>query len=299
MDIFSQLLSWSSVRGVLDVRCHFGSPWEIVHTDASPGEVPFHILVSGEAELQQGSGPAVPLGSGDIVLFPQGAAHRIHDTAEGKKPVSAIFRQGSFLQIAENQGKGARADVLCGRFLMASQSSQLLMHGLSERIVIKGAELSGALPGLIELMREEAAQQGPGSQALLDLLSAALFTMICRVLAGSGMQAGLLIAAQNIRLQPALQAMMGSPQEPWTLDSLAALCHLSRATFVRQFTQLAGESPGKILSSLRMALAARLLKQQQKPVSIIGEAVGYQSTAAFIRVFRDAYGMTPAQWRKQ
>ena len=123
--------------------------------------------------------------------------------------------------------------------------------------------------------------------------------MICRVLAGSGMQAGLLIAAQNNRLQPALQAMMGSPQEPWTLDSLAALCHLSRATFVRQFTQLAGESPGKILSSLRMALAARLLKQQQKPVSIIGEAVGYQSTAAFIRVFRDAYGMTPAQWRKQ
>ncbi|MFM0145863.1 helix-turn-helix domain-containing protein [Paraburkholderia sp. RL18-085-BIA-A] len=41
----------------------------------------------------------------------------------------------------------------------------------------------------------------------------------------------------------------------------------------------------------------RKLAQTRLSVAEIGEAVGYQSEAAFQRVFKRQVGMTPAQWR--
>ncbi|MGN6315626.1 helix-turn-helix domain-containing protein, partial [Trinickia sp.] len=41
----------------------------------------------------------------------------------------------------------------------------------------------------------------------------------------------------------------------------------------------------------------RKLAQTGMSVAEIGEAVGYQSEAAFQRVFKRQVGMTPAKWR--
>jgi AraC family transcriptional activator of mtrCDE len=108
---------------------------------------------------------------------------------------------------------------------------------------------------------------------------------------------GLLALAGRPRLQAAVSAMFESPGKPWTLDQFAALCNMSRATFVRQFQEAIGRSATDVLTEVRMTIAGRMLLESTTPVGDIGETVGYQSEAAFQRVFKKQIGVTPARWR--
>ena len=72
---------------------------------------------------------------------------------------------------------------------------------------------------------------------------------------------------------------------------------MSRATFVRHFQDKLGRSATDLLTDIRMSLAANELKKLTMSTAAVAESVGYQSVAAFRRVFIDRMGTTPAQWR--
>lgn len=139
----------------------------------------------------------------------------------------------------------------------------------------------------------------PGSNAILNALSAALFTLTLRA-ASEAEQApeGLLAVAGNARLAPAISAMFGDPARAWRLPELADLCGMSRATFMRHFQGRLGCSAADLLTDIRMSLAANALKRSGTSTEAVADAVGYQSVAAFRRVFTDRIGMTPGQWRR-
>ena len=59
-----------------------------------------------------------------------------------------------------------------------------------------------------------------------------------------------------------------------------------------------GETVGEFINRYRMENVARLLKTTDDPVAIIGEMSGIPSRATLARLFRDAYGMTPSEYRK-
>lgn len=339
MDLLSRLLSLMPVAGRIDVRCHFGAPWAVAHDQAGVREIPYHVLLSGEAVLEDGNGPPLTIRAGDIVLFPRGAAHKLHD-GSGKKPRPIQMRETPTLKIKENKGTGPAMDLLCGTFVVASVQDRLLRDHLPDRLVVRVGTLqalarAGAanrvaddaaegtaddatgdatdeaagiitvadaaatpLARLVDLMRDEAVEERSGARALLDYLSGALFAMTLRFASESDAPPqGLLALARHARLQPALAAMFDRPQEPWTLPSLAALCNMSRATFVRHFEESVGRSASDLLTEVRMTLAARQLVQTDLSTAAIGEAVGYRSEAAFQRAFKQQMGMTPSKWR--
>ena len=313
MDLLSRVLSLIPVSGRLDVRCHFGSPWAIAQDNAAVREIPYHVLLSGEAVLEHGGGPSEPLKAGDIVLFPTGAAHRIHD-GSGRQPAPPLERRDASLVVMENEGSGARADILCGRFLIGAVPDRLLREHLPGRLVVRSADNAGAslngssdaagsvagtrLTRLIGLMREESVDEGPGSEALVNHLSAALFALTLRFASGSLQPPhGLLALAARPRLQPAISAMFDAPEKPWTLDQLASLCNMSRATFVRQFQDVIGRSATDMLTDIRMTLAGHKLVESSLGGAEIGEMVGYQSNAAFQRIFKRLIGVTPSRYR--
>jgi AraC family transcriptional activator of mtrCDE len=73
---------------------------------------------------------------------------------------------------------------------------------------------------------------------------------------------------------------------------------MSRATFVRHFQDKLGRSAIELLTDIRMSLAANELKKPSMTTEAVAESVGYQSVAAFRRVFTDKMQMTPGQWRR-
>ncbi|SDJ10148.1 transcriptional regulator, AraC family [Paraburkholderia steynii] len=315
MDLLSRFLSLMPVSGRVDVRCHFGAPWAIEEGPAGVREIPYHVLLSGCAVLEDGNGPPEHLAAGDIIVFPTGSPHRIHD-GSGAQPVPVTERRNIMLTVAENSGTGDTADILCGRFLLGAVPDRLLRDHLPSRLVVRsGAHTTlngdpaanGEQPGgvagsrlarLIQLMREEATDECPGSETLVNHLSAALFALTLRFASEAAHPPhGLLALAGRPRLQAAVSAMFESPGKPWTLDQFAALCNMSRATFVRQFQEAIGRSATDVLTEVRMTIAGRLLLESTTPVGDIGETVGYQSEAAFQRVFKKQIGVTPARWR--
>lgn len=308
LDWLSRLLEIVSVRGYLELRCLYRAPWTIDQYEPLSGEVRYHILLSGSAVVEDpGGGPPQQLRAGDVLLVPRGAPHKLHD-GSGAAALSPAHKRATLnLTISENFGTGDRADLLCGRFILAPQHERLLRDYLPLRLVVRTSHRGSGqesasneqLRRLVELMRDESAADRFGGRAMLNALSTALFALILRAASESRETAsGLLTLAAHARLAPALTALFQEPAHAWTLPQLAQLCHLSRATFARQFQEQLGRSASDLLTDIRMTLAANELSKPSMSTGAVADRVGYRSEAAFQRVFKHRMGVTPAQWRR-
>jgi AraC family transcriptional activator of mtrCDE len=308
-DWLSRLLDLVPVSGRVEHRCFFGAPWQLGLERSAPGQIPYHIILAGSATLDDPEGgPRRRLKAGDILLLPQGSAHRLHD-GSGMTPAPARQRHGPTITIDENEGMGERLDMLCGRFEVAPAHERLLRSYFPKQVVVSAAEGSAAaaragtkaqLASLVGLMRVESAEENLGGHAMLNGLSAALFTLTLRLASeASDAPTGLLALAANPRLAPALGALFNRPEKRWTLPALAALTSMSRATFIRQFQQRLGRSAIDLLTDVRMTLAANALRDPSLSTGAVADRVGYQSEAAFQRAFKQFTGMTPARYRRE
>lgn len=59
-----------------------------------------------------------------------------------------------------------------------------------------------------------------------------------------------------------------------------------------------GETVGDFITRYRLEHVTRLLKTTDEPIAIIGELSGIPNRATLARLFRNAYGMTPTEYRK-
>ena len=59
-----------------------------------------------------------------------------------------------------------------------------------------------------------------------------------------------------------------------------------------------GETVSDFVNRYRLEHVARLLKTTNDPIAIIGELSGIPSRVTLARLFRNAYGMTPTEYRK-
>jgi AraC family transcriptional activator of mtrCDE len=200
--------------------------------------------------------------------------------------------------------------MLCGRFFIAPPHDRLVHGYLPQSVVVRagggdedesssGIAAPADLDGLVSVMRSEAAGNRLGSFAMFNALSSALFTLALRA-ASEAEQApkGLLALAGHPRLAPAITAMFADPARAWTLPELAALCSMSRATFMRHFQDKLGRSAVDMLTDIRMSMAANELRKPAASTEAVAEAVGYQSVSAFRRVFTQWMGKTPGEWRR-
>jgi AraC family transcriptional activator of mtrCDE len=307
-DWLSRLLELMPVSGRVEHHCLFGAPWRLELETSEAGEIPYHIVLAGTARLDDPAGrPTLYLSAGDILILPRGAAHSLHD-GSGARPSPMRHRLGSAVPVDENDGEGERLDMLCGRFLLSPTHERLLRTYFPERFVARshggapgavGTDTRAQLAKLVQLMRVESAEENLGGHAMLNGLSSALFTLTMRLASETAeAPAGLLALAGNPRLAPALSALFRHPEGAWTLPALAALCGMSRATFVRQFQQRLGRSATDLLTDIRMTIAARDLERSNASAGTVAAAAGYQSEAAFQRAFKKHVGATPAQFRK-
>jgi AraC family transcriptional regulator, activator of mtrCDE len=305
MDWLSRLFELMPVRGRLDLRCSYGSPWRIDQGPGAANEIPYHAVLAGSAILEDSAkGRPLQLKAGDILLLPGNIRHVMHD-GSGAAALPARNRAALNFTISENPGLGERLDLLCGHFAISAPHDRLLRSYLPPRLVVHAGahagqqETAAQLAGLVALMRRESADDHLGGSAMLNALSTAMFALVLRLASETeDAPRGLLALAGHSRLAPAVAALFNDPARAWSLPELARLCNMSRATLARQFQDKLGRSASDLLTEIRMMQAANELKRSQLSTGAVAEQVGYQSEAAFQRAFKGHIGFTPAQWRK-
>lgn len=311
MDGLSHLIQSLQLHGRLDLRCEFAAPWSADHGRMPPGQAPYHIVLCGQCRLALPElGLDLSLAAGDILLLPRGARHRLGDTARVPEGASSqalpVLRRAplGLLPVKHNLAptQPAEVEILCGVFEFPAQRHGLLIDALPEALIVSTRERPEFenLRGLVQLMALESAQSRAGGQAIVNQLSAALFTLLLRAhLESQALPAGALALLADAQLRPALTAMLDQPARAWSVAELAELAHMSRPNFARVFAALSGSTPIQWLTRLRMEKAAALLQSGGHSVGEVAERVGYQSEAAFNRAFTRHAGTGPGSFRRR
>jgi len=143
-----------------------------------------------------------------------------------------------------------------------------------------------ALHALARLLFDEAFSEHCGRQQALYRLAELLIIHLLRHVLDDGlMERGVLSGLGDPRLSKALGAVHGHPAESWTLVRLADAAGMSRARFAAHFLSVVGQTPGRYISSYRLALADASLKRG-RPLKQVAVEVGYGSASALARAFK-------------
>lgn len=241
------------------------------------------------------------LHAGDMLVFPRGHAHLLYTPdCDDRTPLYTMYRETPLTRLANESG-GPATDILCGQFHFDAAGSRTLVGALPDVVLIRTAGRSEfvGLQALVQLLRDETNEPRPGASAVVSHLASALLLLLLRAwLEQAHTVPGLFSLLAEPKLNRALHRMLVEPGKAWTLEDLAQLCGMSRATFVRAFRTVAGTTPAELLLSIRMTQAAQCLERTHRSIGDIGESVGYQSEAAFNRAFKRHYQMGPGLFRR-
>ena len=83
------------------------------------------------------------------------------------------------------------------------------------------------------------------------------------------------------------------------LEDVANYVDRNPSYFSHLFITKTGSSFTEVLAGIRLKEAKRLLIETRKPVKEIALLVGYQNANYFSRMFREAYDMSPREFRMQ
>lgn len=317
MDALSETLRVVRMVGAIFINAKFTAPWGYQSPNATmvgpllePGAekvVIFHMITEGECWVDMGDGSPLRLGAGDVVMFPQGDAHRM-SSAPGVTPAPAPGgnRVSEVLARRPRQlihgGGGATTRLVCGYMACDSRLAGLLLEGLPPvvRVNVRGSNAGVWLEASVRYALAEARSPRPGGSGVLAKLSEVLFIEVLRLYMGEQAEGrtGWLAGVNDRIVGAALQALHQHPARAWTLDDLARAAATSRSVLAERFQQLVGRSPMQYLAQWRMLLASNLLCHSNAPLAQIAEEVGYQTDTAFSRAFRREFGAPPAAWRR-
>ncbi|MBD9665764.1 AraC-like DNA-binding protein [Variovorax paradoxus] len=161
---------------------------------------------------------------------------------------------------------------------------------------------TAGLPPLPELMvlgeLAQAAAEGR-SDAGLDELGMWFASRFVEVVEGRGKPAPPSAAARDRRR--AVDAAMwidANSQDDIGLETAASEAGLSPFHFLRLFSQVLGVTPHQYLVRSRLRHAARLLVDDDRPVTDVAFEVGFADLSNFVRTFHRAAGVSPRGFRQ-
>lgn len=299
-DGLSGLASVLRVRPELDDFCLLGGSWASRYDGAPTSWAYFHIVIEGCVTIDRPGHHPLSLRAGDVLLLPHGDPHVLRSLAVGGAAarIETTYRNDMRLQVSV--GTSHDTGLACGRLHFESAPENLVLAALEDVVVLRVGEsaLQARYMPLLHGIREELTKARPGSLAIARNLASALFVMMLRAHLETAVAiAGVFELLSRPATARAVVAMMDDPVRAWSLDELAAIAAMSRASFVRAFHKAGAPAPLALLAELRLAIARRRLSEGNTSLERIAVEVGYQSQAAFSRAFLHKYGIRPGKLR--
>jgi AraC family transcriptional activator of mtrCDE len=299
-DGLSGLASVLRVRPELDDFCLLGGSWASRYDGAPTGWAYFHIVIEGGVSIDRPGHQPLSLRAGDVLLLPHGDPHVLRSSITGGPAARIETTRRNDMRLQVSIGASQDCGLVCGRLHFESAPENLVLAALEEVVILRVGEpaLRARYLPLLHGIREELTEARPGSLAIARNLASALFVLMLRAhLDAATAMAGTFELLSKPATARALLAMMDDPVRAWSLDELAAVAAMSRASLVRAFHKAGGLAPLAFLAELRLAIARRRLSEGNTSLERIAVEVGYQSQAAFSRAFLRKYGVRPGKLR--
>lgn len=315
MDALSETLRVVQLVGAIFINARFSAPWcyqspsaDFAAPHLEPGAervVIFHMVTEGDCHVELDGAPSTRLTAGDVVIFPQGHAHRMSSgpgvpPATGASLERVLARRPRQLSYG---GGGATTRLVCGYLACDARLAAMLFAGLPAlvRVNVRGSSAGAWLEASVRYALAEARSPRAGGAGVLAKLAEVLFIEVLRLYMREQSAActGWLAGVRDPIVGSALKALQKQPERPWTVEELAHTAGTSRSVLAERFQLLVGSSPIQYLTQWRMVLASNLLARSSAPMTRIAEAVGYQTDTAFSRAFRREFGKPPAAWRRE
>jgi AraC family transcriptional activator of mtrCDE len=93
-------------------------------------------------------------------------------------------------------------------------------------------------------------------------------------------------------------AVLRAPGDPHSVDSLAAVAHLGRSAFTERFGATFHRTPMTFVREVRLERADELLRSTTLDVATVAHRTGFASRSHFSRIFRETFGVPPAERRR-
>ena len=156
--------------------------------------------------------------------------------------------------------------------------------------------LANSLAKLLETVRRELGRDQEAAKASLATASHILQAEIERCSVANGSTRGGLAAWQLLRVRAYVDNNL---HRTIHIRDLSAVAHRSKAHFSRKFKLAVGESPHAYVVRRRLERACHLMMTSAEPLSEIALSVGFSDQAHLCRLFRQAFGQSPASWRRE
>ena len=305
-DPLSDVLRAVRLDGAFFYAVQASQPWSVEAVAAKeltpqvlPGAehlISYHILTSGRCWGGLTGEPAVPLGPGDVIVFPHGDPHVM---SSDPKLHSEPATPGRFPETVTLGDGEVTATFVCGFLGCDRRPFNPLVSTLPRQLHLPGLS-SGWLQSFARQVVEESQARRVGADSVLTRLAELMFVEVLRryIETLPAEQRGWLAGLRDDAIGRALGLLHGDPARAWTLDELAAGVAMSRSAFADRFTTLVGQPPMQYLTHWRMQLAAGRLAAGSAKVAAIAEQVGYESEEAFSRAFKRLMGVSPGAWRR-
>jgi AraC-like DNA-binding protein len=261
------------------------------------------VLTHGHCWLSvKGQAQGIPISAGDFFLVAPGITYALRDTPSSPvRDFCELAQRKEGQVIRHGDGGAMTTTIISGWFQFCGTSLKQLSRLLPRVILIKADQPeASALHATMAMLSAEVAAPAPGSCLALRRLADLLFIHCLRAHTASHPEEparGLLQAFFDPQIGIALQHMHERIEAPWTVDTLASACGMSRSAFAMRFKEKVGEAPLEYLTTWRMQKAAVMLQRGDQKLIEVARAVGYESDSAFSKAFKRLVHVSPRQFR--
>lgn len=311
---FDAALRRIRLEGAIFLRAEYCEPWSYESLDGPntarivrPGTdrvILFHLVAAGTCWVQVGDGERHWARTGDVIVLPYGAQHRMGGIGEAASvPLATIMPSPPWqrMPVIRHGSDGEQTNVVCGFLHSEDLLFDPALRAFPPVFVVRPPSGPAAdwVRANIAYALEQADASPLGPDAVPSRLPELLLIEVLRLhlATAPAIDHGWLAALQDPVLNPALAALHAAPERHWTVTSLAKAATVSRSSLDARFREVLGRSPIRYLTEWRMHLAEDLLASTDLGVAAIARRVGYDADEAFSRAFKRAHGESPSQWR--
>ena len=232
------------------------------------------------------NGSRIELRQGELLFMNQSATHEIMEAQEWDLAVNFIVLPEFFNSVLSFMGEEETplrrflVDCLCGR-----SSGAGFLH----------FKVAGITPiqNLIENLLFTLLQETPSKRKMTQMTMALLFMQLMGHTETLAMP-----NAEQAAIFKVL-AYIESNYVSGSLTELAQQLHYDLYSLSREIKRKTGKNYTQLVQEKRLAQAAFLLKNTDRNVDDIANAVGYENMGYFHRIFKDVFDVSPRNYRLQ